>query len=453
MPSDSKPKNISLLISDIKNVLKEYANPSFDAFSCGAKNLRNIEPTQINVEKSHIHTAEKLAEDNEINRQIEQLQAKNIDLTQENNLLLMQLKILKEDLKNTFGERAEHFKVVAALENRLSRIQALLPDTFEHGLLEIMDVVNDGDAQTMTCRYTDFKVKDLSDSEFIFQLISSAEGVGIWIDPEPGPSQFFYPKRVSQDQQRNLYFSYTAQQWGRVLSAISGCLHYFESRPKYFVIPKSFDAKKWLELISKLTEQVASLPVMPRFDAISLKHEQTNEDYEYIWFEISNLTYESFACPKFEVRFSASLVKADGFSRFPKIEIPLVDGIHKPFASWYAESTDDLGDKFEIRFALDNNSFDLKVWNQLSTEDKSILTLLILYFPQILGRLSLDAELIGRQWADWMMLANQTSDVFKTFLTGKSQFAAALKDDGIKGEGARKSSQVKSFAVRPKNRG
>ena len=153
------------------------------------------------------------------------------------------------------------------------------------------------------------------------------------------------------------------------------------------------------------------------------------------------------------MRFSASLVKADGFSRFPKIEIPLVDGIHKPFASWYAESTDDLGDKFEIRFALDNNSFDLKVWNQLSTEDKSILTLLILYFPQILGRLSLDAELIGRQWADWMMLANQTSDVFKTFLTGKSQFATALKDDGIKGEGARKSGQVKSFAVRPKNRG
>jgi hypothetical protein len=384
---------------------------------------------------------------------IEQIESKNVDLIQENNLLLMQLKILKEDLKNAFGERAEHLKIEAGLENRLSRIQGLLPDTFEHGLLEIMDVVNSGDSQTITCRYTDFKVKDLSDSEFIFQLVSSSEGVGIWIDPEPGASQFFYPKRVSQEQQRNLYFSYTAHHWNRALAAISGCLHYFQSRPKYFAIPKKLDADKWLGLISKLAEQVASLPVMPRFDAITLKRQQANADYEYIWFEINNLTYEAFSCPKFEIRFSASLVKADGFSRFPKIEIPLVDGIHKPFASWYAESADDLGDKFEIRFALDNNSFDLKVWNQLSSEDKSILTLLILYFPQILVRLSLDTELIGRQWADWLMLANQTSDVFKTFLTGKSQFAAALKEDGIKGEGAQKSGQVKSFAVRPKNRG
>ena len=170
------------------------------------------------------------------------------------------------------------------------------------------------------------------------------------------------------------------------------------------------------------------------------------------WFEY-NLTYEDFSCPKFEIRFSASLVQADGFSRFPKIEIPLVDGIHKPFASWYAESADELGDKFEIRFALDNHSFDLKVWNQMSSQDKSILTLLILYFPQILGRLSLNIELAGRPWSDWMMLANQTSDVFKTFLTGKSQFASALKDDGAKGGGGRKDAQVKSFAMRPKNRG
>jgi hypothetical protein len=52
-----------------------------------------------------------------------------------------------------------------------------------------------------------------------------------------------------------------------------------------------------------------------------------------------------------------------------------------------------------------------------------------------------------------MLLANQTSGVFKAFLTGKSQFAAALKDEGVKGEGDPKSAPVKSFAVRPKKRG
>jgi len=466
-------QDISQIIGDIKGMLSQHlahissnfadshspSDYSKSQLSSALKLEANQEAGE-ELAKAHLQLGEltKALSDqalllSESQKFIEQIESKNVDLTQENNLLLMQLKILKEDLRNASSERANQLKIEAALENRLSRIQDLLPDTFEHGLLEIMDVVIDDASQTVTCRYTDFKVKDLSDSEFIFQLVSLSEGIGIWIDPEPGASQFFYPKRVGQDKQRNLYFSYTTQQWSRVLSAISGCLHYFESRPKYFVIPKSFDADKWLGLVSTLRDQVSSLPTMPRFDAISLKREQNNRDYEYIWFEISNLTYEDFSCPKFEVRFSASLVQADGFSRFPKIEIPLVEGIHKPFASWYAESTDDLGEKFEIRFALDNHSFDLKVWNQLSAQDKSILTLLILYFPQIMFRLSLNAELVGRPWSDWMMLANQTSDVFKAFLTGKSQFAAALKEESVKGEGDPKSAPVKSFAVRPKKRG
>jgi hypothetical protein len=466
-------QDISQIIGDIKGILGQHlahistdsagSHKPADYSNAQLSSALKLEVSQEGSEelaKAHLQIAElnKALSDqtlllSESQKFIEQIESKNVDLTQENNLLLMQLKILKEDLKNASSERANQLKIEAALENRLSRIQDLLPDTYEHGLLEIMDLVNDGTGQTLTCRYTDFKLKNLSDSEFFFQLASSSEGVGIWIDPEPGLSQFFYPKRVGQDKQRNLFFSYTVQQWSRVLSAISGCLHYFESRPKYFVIPKSFDADKWLELISTLRDQVSSLPTMPRFDAVGLKREQHNQDYEYIWFEISNLTYEDFSCPKFEIRFSASLVQADGFSRFPKIEIPLVEGIHKPFASWYAESTDELGDKFEIRFALDNHSFDLKVWNQLSAQDKSVLTLLILYFPQILGRLSLNVELAGRPWSDWMLLANQTSGVFKAFLTGKSQFAAALKDEGVKGEGDPKSAPVKSFAVRPKKRG
>ena len=448
-----KLNKIQNLIEETKDLVNLYQGADFD----GLRSLSISKQSNFNGKQKN-SSLEYKSQDGGPNNQDEnelfgRLKAESLDLKQENNLLLMQLKILKEDLKSASSENANLLKIESGLQNRLIRTQSLLPDAFEHGLLEITDLVDDGDAQIITCRYTDFRVKDLDDSEFIFQLTSSPEGVGIWMDPEPGSSKFFYPKRVSRDQQRNLYFSYTAQQWTRVLSAISGCLHYFENQPQYFAIPQNFDVNKWLGVISKLSEQVASLPIMPRFDSIVLKREQANDDYEFIWFEICNLTHEDFSCPKFEIRFSASMLQADGFSRFPKIEIPLVDGIHKPFASWYAECSDDLGEKFEIRFALDNNSFDLKVWDGLSAGDKSILTLIILYFPQILSRLSLNADLKTREWVDWVMLANQTSDVFKDFLTGKSKFASALKDSDSKKKGDGKANQVKSFTVRPKSRG
>ena len=292
------------MIESTKELIDYYQKTSIDGSqSIADKNYSNLidkpkaAASKYNSQASNPYTQ---GDSEMLNR----LTSESLDLKQENNLLLMQLKILKEDLSNAIKDGAEQKKSQTALENRLSRIQGLLPDAFEHGLLEIMDVVKDGDSQTVTCRFTDFKAKDLADSEFIFQLVSSLRGIGIWVDPEPGLSQFFYPKQVSQDQQRNLYFSYTAQQWKRVLTAISGCLHYFASRPKYFSSPQSFDVNAWLGLIAKLSEQVLSLPAMPRFDSISLKREQTNDDYEYIWFEIFNLTYEDFSCPKFEVRLA-----------------------------------------------------------------------------------------------------------------------------------------------------
>jgi hypothetical protein len=193
---------------------------------------------------------------------------------------------------------------------------------------------------------------------------------------------------------------------------------------------------------------------MFRYDQVILVDEVANPDYEALHLRFINVGFNNFQQNTFDVRVGASLVGKQGFSQFPKIEFPLLENGEKPFNSWYEESQDDSGPKFEIRFALTNRSFDLKVWDSLSNEDKSMLTVFLIYLPNHLKRVRREIQLDKRSWDEWDQFAVETSNVFKDFLSNQSAFAKGMLENefGSKLKNKDKVEEIKKYGVASKKR-
>jgi hypothetical protein len=146
---------------------------------------------------------------------------------------------------------------------------------------------------------------------------------------------------------------------------------------------------------------------------VKLKRELQNPDYEHLWIELYDVEFGEFKCPKFELRIGASMIQVGGFSRHPKLEFPLVNGKIKPFESWFAESSDDFGEKFELRFSLEEQVFDIGTFLKLSDVDQRLMQALILVVPNILTQLMRSKVSIHRKWDTWMAFAGDVTKVFQ----------------------------------------
>jgi hypothetical protein len=128
-----------------------------------------------------------------------------------------------------------------------------------------------------------------------------------------------------------------------------------------------------------------------------------------LWLELHGASYGKQSWKKLEVRLGAALIQPDGFSQFPKFEIPLIDGKHKPFESWFVESYDDSGAKFELRFSLEKGVFDTTALAKLSELDRSLVLRLVYGMPAALQKLEQQGVSIHRDWKTWQGFAIQAT--------------------------------------------
>jgi hypothetical protein len=178
-----------------------------------------------------------------------------------------------------------------------------------------------------------------------------------------------------------------------------------------------------------LVAQIKVLPPVFRCSQVRLKRELINPDYEHLWLELSDVSLGARGLKKLEVRLGASLVQADGFSQHPKFEFPLIDGKHKPFKSWFAESSDEHGSKLELRFALDTQRFDLAVFSKLDEADKLFVLRLMQSMPGLLQQLQAQQVAIHRPWAAWVGLSQAALNVIDGLIatSAKNKTATAVK--------------------------
>ena len=341
----------------------------------------------------------------------QQTEAKYQDSAQENELLLLQLMQAQEELVEYYEQKGEFEKLYLAYKARWERLEKRLPNYLDFGAVGIADVECVSDVPSITWQVKDFAQSGVALSEFSFVTVlqDGHPGIGLVKD---GQHHAFVPKLFGTNKDHLATFLGLGTTDFKQLTAAVSILDQLEAGQwAGFAFPAQFDLSFWRPSIQTMLAQLKQLPALLRYDEVRLKRELINPDYEHLWLEFRGLSLGALQWKKFEIRLGAALVQADGFSQYPKFEIPLIDGKTKPFDSWYAESQDDSGAKLELRFALDKNVFDVAVWTKLTDADKALVLRVIYAMPDALKRLEKQKTAIHRPWATWIDFATAAMQV------------------------------------------
>ena len=351
-------------------------------------------------------------------RQSSQDRAKQDDAEQENELLLLQLMQAQEELVEYYEEKERFEKSYEIYKTRWDRLEKRHPNYIDFGEIELVGFDHASNVPSLTWRVRDYAYGGQAMPEFLFQIALQDEHPGIGLVTEANAvakeDSTLVPKLLAQRPQQADYFLAMSTSEQRQLSAALSILAQLEANQwRGLEVPQELDLSFWKPSIAQLIAQWRQLPVSLRFDQVKLKRELINMDYEHLWLELHGASYGKQSWKKLEVRLGAALVQPDGFSQFPKFEIPLIDGKHKPFESWYAESYDDSGAKFELRFSLEKGVFDTTALAKLSELDRSLVLRLVYGMPAALQKLEQQGASIHRDWKTWQGFALQATQALE----------------------------------------
>jgi hypothetical protein len=389
---------------------KKSLQNQIDALSKAPTELKNtIEAQKAELAKLH-------AEIEKIGKQKAQDQAKQDDVMQDNELLLLQLMQAQEELVEYYEEKERFEKLYEIYKARWDRLEKRHPNYIDFGELELVAFDHASNVPSLTWRVRDYAFGGLALPEFLFQIALQNEHPGIGLvtttNAVAEEDSTLVPKLLAQRPQQVNYFLAMSTTEQRQLSAALSILGQLEANQwRGLVVPQELDLSFWKPSITQLIAQWKALPISLRFDQVKLKRELINTDYEHLWLELHGVSYGKQSWKKFEVRLGAALIQPDGFSQFPKFEIPLIDGKHKPFESWYAESYDDSGAKFELRFSIEKGVFDTTALAKLSELDRSLVLRLVYGMPAALQKLQQQGDSIHRDWETWRRFALQATQI------------------------------------------
>jgi hypothetical protein len=343
---------------------------------------------------------------------------KQDDAEQENELLLLQLMQAQEELVEYYEKKERFEKLYEIFKTRWDRLEKRHPNYIDFGEIELVAFDHASNVPSLTWRVRDYAYGGQALPEFLFQIALQNEHPGIGLVTETNAvakeDSTLVPKLLAQRLQQTDYFLAMSATEQRQLSAALSILAQLEANQwRGLEVPEELDLSFWKPSITQLIAQWKLLPVSLRFDQVKLKRELINADYEHLWLELHGASYGKQSWKKLEVRLGAALVQPDGFSQFPKFEIPLIDGKHKPFESWFAESYDDAGAKFELRFSLEKGVFDTAALAKLSEIDRSLVLRLVYGMPAALQKLQKQGVSIHRDWKTWQGFALQATQALE----------------------------------------
>lgn len=370
--------------------------------------------------------------------ELKQLQARLKDTEEENDLLLSQLHQVQEELENYFLKYKEAENQSKELEGRISRVTASLrrmaeryPDYFEFERIEVTPG-SEGIGLSWSISGLESGGKSFDRLEFKSVIVNGVAGIML---PAEGNS-LLHRSRTSDDHQEITLLptgdrKFVEQQLDTLLSLSSSDWTWFASLPRLLinvlqdppnklVLPKKFVAQPHIMGLKKLLGVLTKLERLPnicRFDEVELIREYVNQDYESLWLRLTNLCLGDSWWREFEFRLSCAKVPRDSFGLHPKLEFPAQS--KHAFESWFEESSDDLGARLELRFALPQSA-DVSVWSKLSAKDQALVAALIVRLPVMLAALKSDKARLNRPIDDWIAAAGSIKQLYEQLLAGST---------------------------------
>jgi hypothetical protein len=341
---------------------------------------------------------------------------------EENFALVGNLNQIQEELEQHFLQKQQVQQEYNSLQSRWKRIERNYPNLLDYDDIRLITVDSVSATPYLIWEAKNFYHANVSYPRFnMVTLLNEGRGGLAILDPDVlGDKQ-----AASRSLSKNIVFPYLLSNplliaqnykllgnipWKRTWSGVALLEEILQKIWPKSQFPKDMDPGFWRSSLTQLLLDLKQLPKTITFEKVTLKRELRNIDYEHVWLEVHNLQFgNEYFIPKFEMRVGASLIQSPGFSRHPKFEFPLINGRVKPFETWYAESSDENGSKFELRFDLNKKVADFNALSKLSRPDLIFLVNVILSVPQFIQSLDDGLVPVARTWAPWKSLVEEAN--------------------------------------------
>lgn len=360
---------------------------------------------------------------------IEALKQQCEEITEENELLLLQLHQLQEELEHYFLKCQDIKQDSEKNRQRLDRVLADNQTYFSYDQIQFEPVQDQTDRLHWTI-------------SGLFGARKYRESCKFDTIVEKGIVGFLFSKNVEGGSHLTVWpKTYENQQ--EILCIPTGTAVNVQKRAELL---KTLSTSDWSlvtllpEVLSKAIEQghaavphdkqlinalkkthdilLKHIPSKLRFDTVKLTKILVHPGYEHLAFSLSNFSHAGRNHPEFEFRMGCSNVMENKFGTDPKLEFPLING-KPPFESWFAESEDEFGPKLEIRFALPD-AMDIEVWNKLKPVDQKLISDIISRLKEFIESVYSEFEQMDRPAQDWIEIAQNLKRIFKQHGTVKN---------------------------------
>ena len=407
---------------------------SFDVFSAmGAyrldnqrrvKRLNDLEHQQQTL-KTELISAQQSNQD---------LDAQLKDATEEGELILLQLHQVQEELENYFLKFKDAENRHTLLGHRWRQMLNRYPDYVD---VEWVGVEPDAEGQVLRWQVKSLESAGVSREEVVFETFIEAGLLGVRFlrapaaheqhhardlddadaSPNAGRTLARWPEVAAsldavecipagrgevKDLRAGVLKALSASDWALLKRIPRLVIQALDERPR-----EGVDAELVKQAAKRLQEALDRLPATVRHDGLVLKNHQTNPDYEHLWLIVENLVLGERRWPRFELRLGAANIQGAKFSQHPKLEIPLIEGQTKPFESWFEESVDDFGAKWELRFDLKKQILDAGIWSALNGHEQALIRGLIAELVQGGGLRSIESGMRRGDRAAWERVFGQ----------------------------------------------
>jgi hypothetical protein len=381
---------------------KAQAQQQIQALSKAQADLTN----RLNAETQAKQAAQ--TERDSLQQRIQQHEAQQKELQEEGELLLTQLHQVQEELERYFLDAQALKQDKEQLQQRVSRLLKRLPGTVEWD-----DLAAEANKTSLTLTLQQVVSADRQVPQLKLVLSRHKKQLTLQVvDAEGQPPALLHGPLALPINPAATADSAEAAELAQLAPSDIMLLQQVCTSVAPALPAPMAGRDKWAADLTLLAEQLKTLPPVWRYDAVSLRHEQVNPDYEHLWFHFDNATFGSRHWPSFEFRLSAANVRKGKFSQHPKLEFPDPGpGLPKQFENWFEESEDDHGVKYELRFDLRKNIMDLAAWQALGKEDQDQMRSLLAQLDRVMGEFEKNGIKISRSWSEWRDFLQATQTV------------------------------------------
>jgi hypothetical protein len=365
--------------------------------------------------------------------QLSELREKIAELESDNKFLLHQLHETQEEYEQHLRTVQPIYSELGIVKARLEKALLAHPDYWENDDFEIIPLKGPN-AFKWTIKNT--YLRNLKISTLEFETIITDKGVTLSILRSGDADPAFVKWPGENTEKLDLSTIEASQGQGNILNWLGPTdwdnVAFLASRISAFCTSdrainhlSATASKNICKGMNFFVGVLKKWPAVLRYDAVDLSEVIQVGEYHALGIRLTNVRIGSLEWSSFEYRIATFNDAQGGFGAHPRLEFP--ETSRHAVQSWYPETTDDRGERLELRFSQPD-AMDTMVWSRLAGNDQLLITALLVSIPAQLSDLQRLNSKSGVRWDNWETVALFMRRTLASMYNPKPQLNRPVKD-------------------------